>query len=79
MHAVANLLLDPVNGLKTNVAETVNAASQQMDLSSAVKLMKKRELLDDVANLVQTVGTDTYGELSKESLAKARNALKAIF
>ena len=67
-----------MNGLKTNVAGAVNAASQQMDLSSAVKLMKKRELPDDVSNLVQKVGTDSYGEFSEESLAKARNALNEL-
>ena len=28
LHAVANLLLDPVSGFKTNVAGAVNAASE---------------------------------------------------
>ena len=35
LHAVTNLLLDSAKGIKTNVAEAVNAASHQMDLSSA--------------------------------------------
>ena len=38
----------------------------------------EEELPGDVSNLVQKVGTDSYGEFSEASLAKARNALNEL-
>jgi len=76
LHAVASLLLESGNGLKPNVEEAVNAASQQMDLSTAVKLMENKELPDDVSNLIQKVNGSA--EFSEESMAKARIALNEL-
>jgi len=74
---LSEVLLDP-EGEKTNVADALTAASRQMDLKSAAKLLAKQDLPGDLSNLVAKVNTGTFGEFSEESLAKARRALNEL-
>jgi len=78
LETVSDALVDPDLSDRTNVAEAVNAASAQMDVESATKLVEQKQLTPDVSNLVAKARTATFGEFSEESLAKARRALNEL-
>jgi len=78
LETVASVLMDPTLEETTNVDEALRAASKQMDIKSAVSLMDKKPLPEDVSNLVAKVQTGTFGGFSEESLAKARRALNSL-
>jgi len=78
LETASSLLLDPTGVDKTNIDEIVTAASHQMDLPSAAKLIQQKPLPEDVSNMVQKVQTSSFGEFSEASLAKARRALNEL-
>jgi len=78
LHDLATLLLNPANDLQVNVAESVNVASKKMDLNSAVLMVEKKDLPDDVSNLVQKFKAGRLDGFSEESLTKARNSFNEL-
>jgi len=56
----------------------VTAASHQMDLPSAAKLIQQKPLPEDVSHLVQKVQSNSVREFSEEALAKGRRALNDL-
>lgn len=79
LEALSDTLLDPEVADKTNVGEALKAASEQMDVQSASKLVeKKANLPDDVTHLVQKVSTGSFAGFDEASLDKARVALNDL-
>jgi len=84
LDAVADMILDPLTE-DANIGEAMTAISSKMDLGAAVKVIDKKDLNPDTANLVQTVADGAgdadagfSAQFSEESLAKARRALNDL-
>jgi len=78
LELLSKALVDPEFGDKVNIEEGIQEASRQMDVGTAAHLLEKKSLPEDVSNLVAKVQTNTFGEFSEASLAKARTALNEL-
>jgi hypothetical protein len=78
LSTASDAMLDPELAEKTNVDEVVQAASKQMDVQSAARLVDNKPLTPEMHNLVQKVDSGSFGGFDEASLAKARRALNEL-
>lgn len=78
LESLSDVLLDPELSDKASVGDALKAASSQMDMESATKLVEKKQLTPDVAHLVQKVNSGAFSRFDEDSLAKARRALNEL-